>query len=142
MADALKEHIEQCPKHPMSVLKKENKRLTQKVKTLTACHLNMKDTDDLIADKVSLETKIGELRATIKSQDGDIRSLQENGVLTYQEESRLLGEDMQQLKQIILEWEERCSNLEGKISTKDKRRPSPQAIQKEQKEQLNQEEEN
>ena len=29
MADVLKEHIEQCPEHPMSKLKKENERLKQ-----------------------------------------------------------------------------------------------------------------
>lgn len=29
MADILKEHIEKCPKHPMSKLKAENKRLRE-----------------------------------------------------------------------------------------------------------------
>ena len=31
MADVLKEHIEQCPEHPMSALKKENEELKQKI---------------------------------------------------------------------------------------------------------------
>ena len=31
MADILKEHIEQCPDHPMSALKSENERLTKHV---------------------------------------------------------------------------------------------------------------
>lgn len=34
MADALKEHIEQCPKHPMSALKAEVERLRGKIRTL------------------------------------------------------------------------------------------------------------
>jgi hypothetical protein len=31
MADVLKEHIEHCPKHPMSLLKKENNELKQRL---------------------------------------------------------------------------------------------------------------
>ena len=34
MADALKEHIEHCPKHPMSALKAENEELKKKVEDL------------------------------------------------------------------------------------------------------------
>jgi hypothetical protein len=32
MADVLKEHIEQCPEHPMSTLKAENERLQKSLK--------------------------------------------------------------------------------------------------------------
>lgn len=31
MADVLKEHIENCPKHPMAKLKKENEELKQRI---------------------------------------------------------------------------------------------------------------
>jgi len=34
MADALKEHIEQCPKHPMSKLKAENATLRERLKAV------------------------------------------------------------------------------------------------------------
>jgi len=37
MADVLKEHIEQCPKHPMSQLKTENIKLRNRVAKLTDC---------------------------------------------------------------------------------------------------------
>jgi len=35
MADVLKRHVEQCPNHPMSVLKKENEELKWKLAELT-----------------------------------------------------------------------------------------------------------
>lgn len=35
MADMLKEHIERCPEHPMSKLKADNERLSQKVSKVT-----------------------------------------------------------------------------------------------------------
>ena len=39
MADVLKEHIEQCPQHPMSHLKSENRRLQDTIKNLhSECH--------------------------------------------------------------------------------------------------------
>ena len=34
MADVLKEHIEKCPKHPMSILKTKNKRLKAEIEYL------------------------------------------------------------------------------------------------------------
>lgn len=34
MAETLKKHIEKCSKHPMSALKKENRRLKSQIKTL------------------------------------------------------------------------------------------------------------
>ena len=38
MADVLKEHIEQCPKHPMSKLKAENERLREALHDIAGGH--------------------------------------------------------------------------------------------------------
>jgi len=42
MADILKAHIEECPEHPMSVLKVENKKLTEEISILNQ-KLNWRD---------------------------------------------------------------------------------------------------
>lgn len=42
MADVLKEHIEQCPKHPMSQLRSKNAAMAEALKKISASH-NMSD---------------------------------------------------------------------------------------------------
>lgn len=67
MADALKQHIETCPKHPMSALKQENADLLFRIKTLDACY--QKALKDIVKSSQSLaaaEARERELRGKVE----------------------------------------------------------------------------
>ena len=61
MADALKAHVEQCPKHPMSALKAENERLRNTVSA-------MED------DKINYEMNLEHLTAEAEQYQSDIEA--------------------------------------------------------------------
>ena len=50
MADVLKEHIEQCPQHPMSALKKEVERLWRCAAFMKCCALSGEQPDMTIEE--------------------------------------------------------------------------------------------
>ncbi len=64
MAEALKLHVEQCPKHPMSALKAKNIRLTDEKEDMRACAVSLGEScDQLTAENAALRAKLDETRA-------------------------------------------------------------------------------
>lgn len=64
MAEALKLHVEQCPKHPMSALKVENTRLTDEKEDMRACAVSIGEScDQLTAENAALRAMLDGARA-------------------------------------------------------------------------------